>query len=228
MASGSRTEPSFKMFTTHRIPRSRFRKLAVKRQTRRRYWWAWGGRILSQAHCRSSSAFMSSIHSAHNGLTELQGHNQILTEKAYGNCADMPSIQEFSRWSIGSNVNNLPSIVQGRDSSVGIVTGYELHNRGIEGSFPHGVTVLFSTATRPVTGALSPVVTAVTIKDVVLWDVAPCEFCNNLRFGRTCRFHLQGRKIRYRGKCDTFLRNVDCYKTHTALRPRRRKLSVWL
>jgi hypothetical protein len=149
----------------------------------------------------SSSAFMSSIHSAHNGLTELQGHNQILTEKACGNCAHMPSIQEFSRWDISSNVNNLPSIVQGRDSSVGIVTGYELHNRGIGDSFPRGVTVLYSAATRPicnqcVTGVLSPVVTAVTIKDAVLWDVVPCESCNNRRFGGTCRLHLQGRKIR--------------------------------
>jgi hypothetical protein len=35
----------------------------------------------------------------------------------------------------------------------------------------------------------------VTMKNVVFWDVAPCRSCVNRRFGRTYRFHLQGRKI---------------------------------
>jgi hypothetical protein len=39
------------------------------------------------------------------------------------------------------------------------------------------------------------VFTAVTMKDYILWDVAPCGSCKNQRFGRTCCHHLQGRKI---------------------------------
>jgi hypothetical protein len=34
------------------------------------------------------------------------------------------------------------------------------------------------------------VFTAVTKKNVVLWDVAPCSSCVNRRFRRTCRLHL--------------------------------------
>jgi hypothetical protein len=37
------------------------------------------------------------------------------------------------------------------------------------------------------------------MKNVVFWDVGPCKFCVNRRFGRTYRLHLQGRKIRERG-----------------------------
>jgi hypothetical protein len=40
---------------------------------------------------------------------------------------------------------------------------------------------------------------AVTMKNTVFWDVAPCSSCVNRRFGRTYRLHLQGRKIRERG-----------------------------
>jgi hypothetical protein len=36
--------------------------------------------------------------------------------------------------------------------------------------------------------------TAVTIKNVVCWDVAPCGSCKNRRFGGTCHFHFQGRR----------------------------------
>jgi hypothetical protein len=40
------------------------------------------------------------------------------------------------------------------------------------------------------------VVTAVTMKNVVLWDVAPCGCCKNRCFGGTYRFHHQGVKNR--------------------------------
>jgi hypothetical protein len=40
------------------------------------------------------------------------------------------------------------------------------------------------------------VFTAVTMKNAVFWDVAPCRSCRlNRRFGGTYRLHLQGRKI---------------------------------
>jgi hypothetical protein len=42
------------------------------------------------------------------------------------------------------------------------------------------------------------VYTAVTVKNTVLWDVAPCRSCVNRRFVGTYRFHLQGRKFRER------------------------------
>jgi hypothetical protein len=43
------------------------------------------------------------------------------------------------------------------------------------------------------------VFTAVTMKNAVLWDLAPCRSCElNRRFGGTCRLHLQGRKIHER------------------------------
>jgi hypothetical protein len=37
------------------------------------------------------------------------------------------------------------------------------------------------------------VFTAVTMKNAVFWEVAPCGFCKNQCFGGTC-LHLQGRK----------------------------------
>jgi hypothetical protein len=40
------------------------------------------------------------------------------------------------------------------------------------------------------------VFTAVTMKNAVFMDVAPCGSCKNRRFGGTCRIHLQGRKER--------------------------------
>jgi hypothetical protein len=39
------------------------------------------------------------------------------------------------------------------------------------------------------------VFTAVTMKNAVFWDVAPCRYCVNRHFGGTYRLHLQGRKI---------------------------------
>jgi hypothetical protein len=84
---------------------------------------------------------------------------------------------------------------------------------------------------------------AVTMKNVVFWDVAPCRSCVNRRFGGTYRLHLKGRKIRERGTSvrrrlqsaadffypedggDTFLRNVGLHKINAALHPRRRNSS---
>jgi hypothetical protein len=44
------------------------------------------------------------------------------------------------------------------------------------------------------------VFTAVTMKDAVFWDVAPCRSCEmNRRFGGTYCLHLQGRKIHEQG-----------------------------
>jgi hypothetical protein len=43
------------------------------------------------------------------------------------------------------------------------------------------------------------VFTAVTMKNAVFWNVAPCRSCVNRRFGGTHRHHLQGRKIREQG-----------------------------
>jgi hypothetical protein len=40
------------------------------------------------------------------------------------------------------------------------------------------------------------VLTAVTMKNAVFWDVAPCRSCVNRRFGGTYHLLLQGRKIR--------------------------------
>jgi hypothetical protein len=43
------------------------------------------------------------------------------------------------------------------------------------------------------------VFTAVTMKNAVFWDVAPCRSCLNRRFGGTYHIHLQSRKISERG-----------------------------
>jgi hypothetical protein len=43
------------------------------------------------------------------------------------------------------------------------------------------------------------VFTAVTTKNAVFWDVAPCRSCMSGRFGGTYRLHLRGRKIREQG-----------------------------
>jgi hypothetical protein len=36
----------------------------------------------------------------------------------------------------------------------------------------------------------------ILMKNAVFWDVAPCGFIINRRFGGTCRLHLQGRNLR--------------------------------
>jgi hypothetical protein len=91
------------------------------------------------------------------------------------------------------------------------------------------------------------VFTALTIKNAVFWDVAPCRSCElTRRFGGKYRLHLQGRKICERGTSvnrllatysrwflasypedggHTFLRNVDSHKICTAPHPRRRHYS---
>jgi hypothetical protein len=38
------------------------------------------------------------------------------------------------------------------------------------------------------------VFTVVTIEKAVFWDVAPCRYCVNRRYGGTYRLHLQGRR----------------------------------
>jgi hypothetical protein len=69
------------------------------------------------------------------------------------------------------------------------------------------------------------VFTAVTIKDAIFWNVAPCRSCVNRRFGGTYRLHLQGRKIRERGtsvcrwlQTADSLTNNDTLKVTTILR----------
>jgi hypothetical protein len=42
------------------------------------------------------------------------------------------------------------------------------------------------------------VFTAVTMKNAVFWDMAPCRSCVRRSFGGTYRLHLQSRKIRQR------------------------------
>jgi hypothetical protein len=98
------------------------------------------------------------------------------------------------------------------------------------------------------------VFTAVTLKNAVFWDVAPCRSCVNRSFGGTYRFHLQDRKIGEQGngvsrwlqsastcsRCflarrffysedegDTFLRNFGSHKIYTAPHPRRRHSSKY-
>jgi hypothetical protein len=45
-----------------------------------------------------------------------------------------------------------------------------------------------------------------TTKNAVFWDVAPYGFIINLRFGSTCRLHLQGRRNNMpEDEGDTFL-----------------------
>jgi hypothetical protein len=43
------------------------------------------------------------------------------------------------------------------------------------------------------------VFTAVTMNNAVFWDVAPCRYCVNRRFGGKYRLNLQGRNTRERG-----------------------------
>jgi hypothetical protein len=53
---------------------------------------------------------------------------------------------------------------------------------------------------RITTGFLSTVrCSSLALKNAVFWDVAPCRYCVNRRFGGTYRLHLPGRKTRERG-----------------------------
>jgi hypothetical protein len=68
------------------------------------------------------------------------------------------------------------------------------------------------------------VFTAVTMKNAVIWDVAPCRSCLDRRFGGTYRLHLQGRKIRERGPsvaCSHLLTLVPHSRTFLPWRWRR-------
>jgi hypothetical protein len=82
------------------------------------------------------------------------------------------------------------------------------------------------------------VFTAVTMKNVVFWDVVPCIFCLNRRFGGIYCLHLHGRKPRelrtsvsrlvprsrlfyHEDGGNTFLRNVGLHKIFTTSHPRR-------
>jgi hypothetical protein len=63
------------------------------------------------------------------------------------------------------------------------------------------------------------VITVVTMKNAVFWDVAPCRSCVNRRFGGTYRLHLQSRKIRKRGtsvsrwlQTEPPVENIQLYK----------------
>jgi hypothetical protein len=55
------------------------------------------------------------------------------------------------------------------------------------------------------------VFTAVTMKNAVFWDVAPCRSCVNRHFRGTYRLHFQGRKIHERG----FLTDFSTLKMET-------------
>jgi hypothetical protein len=69
----------------------------------------------------------------------------------------------------------------------------------------------------------SEVFTAVTMKNAIFWDVAPCRSCVNRCFGGTSmRFTLVPRsRIFYpEDGGDTFLRNVGSNKIYTAPHPR--------
>jgi hypothetical protein len=68
------------------------------------------------------------------------------------------------------------------------------------------------------------VFTAMTMKNAVFWDVAPCRSCVNRCFGGTCRLHLQGIKIRERGtSVSRWL--ADCYMYIKAISSSRAPIS---
>jgi hypothetical protein len=51
------------------------------------------------------------------------------------------------------------------------------------------------------------------MKNAVFWDVAPCGFCVNRRFGGTYRLHLQGRNIREQGTSLSMWQRFFCMDT---------------
>jgi hypothetical protein len=60
------------------------------------------------------------------------------------------------------------------------------------------------------------VFTAVTMNNVVFWDVAPYRSCVNRRFGGTYRLHLQGRKISERRTSVNKWLQPDTSTTHSS------------
>jgi hypothetical protein len=77
------------------------------------------------------------------------------------------------------------------------------------------------------------VFTVVTMKNAVVWDVAPGRSCENRRFGGTYRLLLHGRIIRERGTSlwlqteSQFLPYASSQKIFTAPHPRRRHSSIF-
>jgi hypothetical protein len=66
----------------------------------------------------------------------------------------------------------------------------------------------------------SEVFTAVTMKNAFFWDVAPCRFCVNRRFGGSYCLHLQGRRISEWG--------INVFHSHrNTLAPRSRVFLPW-
>jgi hypothetical protein len=57
------------------------------------------------------------------------------------------------------------------------------------------------------------------MKNAVLWDVAPCRYFVNRRFGGTCRLHLQGirnpRAMNQNEQVAVFPGNIACYYKHS-------------
>jgi hypothetical protein len=75
------------------------------------------------------------------------------------------------------------------------------------------------------------VFTAVTMKNAVFWDVAPCRSCVNrligLQSAATCsRWFLTRGFLYSENGGDTFLRNVGLHNIYTAPHPRRRHSSL--
>jgi hypothetical protein len=66
------------------------------------------------------------------------------------------------------------------------------------------------------------VFTAVTMKNAVFWDVAPCRSYVNRRYGGTFCLHLQGKKIRERGTSVSRWLQTESPVENTAPHPRRR------
>jgi hypothetical protein len=58
---------------------------------------------------------------------------------------------------------------------------------------------------------------AVTMKNAIFWDVAPCRSCVNRRFRGTYHLHLQGRKIRVQGTSMSRWLNVIQFYLQTFL-----------
>jgi hypothetical protein len=57
------------------------------------------------------------------------------------------------------------------------------------------------------------VLTALVIKSCIFWDITPCSPLKvNLRFGVTCRLHLQGQRIsRARNQCESRALLAACF-----------------
>jgi hypothetical protein len=57
------------------------------------------------------------------------------------------------------------------------------------------------------------------MKNAVFWDVVPCRFIKNRRFGGTCRLHLHGRRnnasgVKVLGGCQQTLQFEEYFFYH--------------